>query len=255
VTGPTGVLRMSNTGVRTVTVSSAGINAADTATVGAGLQISSSGSLGAAQHGGVDVTITSSAPSVVRVSPNATTGGTASIAVPVANNFTGFNFVIQGMEGASGTAVLTVSAPGFTSTTITVTVEPAAIEIVSLSTSMASTAPDDITWYVQIGIPNATATALSAVQKVRAGSPGVTITLTNSNATVARLASDEPVAVGQTVTKPIVPGLYYTRALLAGTSYGIRFDPLAAGTTVVSASGPAGVIQTNGAVHTVTVTP
>ena len=255
VAGPTGVLTMSASGVRTVTVSTPAIQSTNTATVGAGLQIAHSGFLGASQHGGVNVTLTSSAPSVVRVSPNATTAGSTTLNIPLANGTTGFSFEIQGVEGARGTAVVTLSAPGFTSTTITVTVDQAAIEIVALSSSIGANAASETTWYVQIGLANAAGSALQSVQSVRAGSPGMVITLTNSNQTVARLASDEPAAVGQTVTKPIRAGTYYTQALVGGTSYGLTFDPLAAGTTTVSATGPAGVAQTDQAVRTVVVNP
>ena len=47
----------------------------------------------------------------------------------------------------------------------------------------------------------------------------------------------------------------YTQAAVGGTSYGLTFDPLAAGTTTVSATGPAGVVQTGQAVRTVVVNP
>jgi uncharacterized repeat protein (TIGR01451 family) len=249
-----GVLTMSATGNRTVTVNTPGISATAATTVGAGLQLAQSGALGAPQHGGVNVTITSSAPSVVRVAPDASTAGTTTISIPVANNSTGFSYVLQGVEGATGTAVVTMSAPGFTSATTTVTVETPAIEIQSLATSIGAGAADDTTWYVQIGIPNSGGTALQSIQNVRAGSPGVVITLTNSNAAAARLRSDEPAATGQTVSKPIKAGIYYTTALVTGTSYGLTFDPLAAGTTTVTATAP-GVLQTTGAVRTVVVNP
>jgi hypothetical protein len=151
--------------------------------------------------------------------------------------------------------VVTLSAPGFTSTTVTVTVDEAAIEIIGLPASIGANAASDTVWYVQIGLANASGSALQSVQYVRAGSPGMVITLTNSNPTAARLASDEPAAVGQTVTKPIHVGVYYTQAAVGGTSYGLTFDPLAAGTTTVSATGPAGVVQTGQAVRTVVVNP
>jgi hypothetical protein len=72
---------------------------------------------------------------------------------------------------------------------------------------------------------------------------------------IARLKSDQPVATAQSVTKPIQPGIYYTQAILAGTSYGLAFDPLAAGTTTVTATGPLGVISTAQASRTVIITP
>ncbi len=257
VTGPPGVPTMTTTGVRTVTVTTPGMTAPAVETIGAGLQVPVTASLGATQHGGVGVTIASSAPSVVLVSPNATTAGTSSIVVPVANGSTQVPFVIQGVENASATAIVTLSAPGFTSTTISVTITPAGIEIQGLSPSIGAQSADDTVWYVQVGIPNALQTGIATVQNVRAGGPAfiINLSLTPVEVPIARLKSDEPVATAQSVTKPIQPGIYYTRAILAGTSYGLAFDPLAAGTTTVTATGPLGVISTAQASRTVVITP
>ena len=150
--------------------------------------------LGASQHGGVDVTITSSAPSVVRVSPNSTTTGTASTVVHVANNQTSVPFVIHGLENVSATAVVTLSAPGFTSTTMSVTVTPSSVEILNLPASISAGAADDTDMYVQVGIthPSYNNSQLWQVQNVRAGSPGFVVTLTVDNPARARLRSDEP---------------------------------------------------------------
>ncbi len=253
--GPGGVLTMTSTGRRTVTVATPGISTTATATVGAGLQTNTGASLGAPQHGGVTVTISSSAPSVVQVAASATAAGSGSLAIPVANGTTGFGYYIQGVEGATGTAVITISAPGFTSATTTVTVVAPAVEIQGLPASTTAAAADAAGWYVQIGIPDSTGTYLTHVQNVRAGSPGIVITLSNGNAAVAQLRSDEPAAVGQTVTKPIVAGRYYTGAVTGSTSYGLAFDPLAAGTTTVTATPPPGIGQTSSAVRTVVVNP
>jgi hypothetical protein len=79
------------------------------------------------------------------------------------------------------------------------------------------------------------------------------VTLTNSNAAVAQLGSDELAAGGQTVTKSILPGFYYTQAVPLGTPYGLVFDPLTAGVTTVTATGPFNVISTSQAHKTVVV--
>jgi hypothetical protein len=254
VTGPAGVVTMSSTGVRPVTVSTPGIQANAAVAVGAGLQSAQAAFLGASGHGGLDVTITSSAPSVVQVAPDGTTAGSASIDVPVANGQTYVPFVIHGVEGGTGTATVTLSAPGFTSASIAVTVEAGAIEIVSLYGPFSASDPDQVTWYVQTGLPSSNGTTLREVQTVRGGSRGVTVTLTNTNAAAAQLGSDEPVATGQTVTKPINPGYYYPTAVLPGTWYGLRFEILGAGTTTVAASAP-GMLQTTGASRTIVINP
>jgi hypothetical protein len=247
---------MTATGTRTVTVSSPAIVPSVAAvTVGSGLELSTFALLGASQHGGVTVTIASSAPSVVVVSPDSVTAGSATIGVPIANNGTFVPFVIQGLEGAAGTATVTLSAPGFTSTTITVTVTPSAIEIIGLPTSISAGSANAVNWYVQVGLPDGQGTGLTTVQNVRAGSPGFVVTLTNSTAAAAQLGSDQPVALGQTVTKPILPGFYYTQAVPFGTQYGLVFDPLAPGTTTVTATGTFNVITTSQASRMIVITP
>ena len=112
-----------------------------------------------------------------------------------------------------------------------------------------------VSWYVQVGLPSGNGSGLIEVQNVRAGSPGFVVTLTNSTAGVAQLGSDEPVVLGQTVTKPIQPGFYYTQAIPFSTQYGLFFDPLAPGTTTVTATGPLNVITTSQAIRTVVITP
>jgi uncharacterized repeat protein (TIGR01451 family) len=255
-TGPAGVLTMTTTGTRNVTVSTPAIvPSAATLTVGSGLQLGAFAVLGASQHGGVTMTVTSSAPSVVRVSPDSVTPGATTIGVPIANGTTFVPFVIQGLEGTSGTATVTLSAQGFTSTTIAVTVTASAIEIINLPTSISAESPNVVSWYVQVGLPSGNGSGLIEVQNVRAGSPGFVVTLTNSTAGVAQLGSDEPVVLGQTVTKPIQPGFYYTQAIPFSTQYGLFFDPLAPGTTTVTATGPLNVITTSQAIRTVVISP
>jgi flagellar basal body-associated protein FliL len=257
VTAP-GALTMTSTGVRPVTVTTPAISVAATATIGAGLMDSLGATLGATQHGGVDVTITSSAPSVFLVSPNTTSTGTASTVVHVANGLTSVPFVIHGMENVSATAVVTLSAPGFTSTTMSVTVTPSSVEILNLSPTISAGAADDSDIYVQVGIthPSYNNSQLWQVQNVRAGSPGFVVTMTVDNPAMAQLRSDEPPATGQTVTKPIRPGIYYTqRVIQSGTTYGLAFDPLAQGTVVVTATGPPGTQPLDTSQRSVVINP
>ena len=81
-------------------------------TVGAGLQENANASLGASNHGGLNVVIKSTNPAVALVSPNYSTAGTDSIVVPVADGSTGVPYYVQGMEGAADTVVaLRVNLP------------------------------------------------------------------------------------------------------------------------------------------------
>jgi hypothetical protein len=69
----------------TVTVTAPALTLNAITNVGAGLQVGASGSLNAAQHGGIDLVIRSSNPALVRVSASATVAATDSIIVPLAN--------------------------------------------------------------------------------------------------------------------------------------------------------------------------
>ncbi len=255
-TGPAGVLTMTTTGVRPVTISGPTISVQSAVTVGAGLQLSTFAILGASEHGGVDVTITSSQPSRVLVSRDASTVGTASATVTVPNGQTFVTYYIHALESVTGSANVTISAPGFTGGSHAVDVVPSGIEIVNLNTATTTLSADDTGWYVQVGLPCEGNTQLCTVQNLRPGGPlfVVSLALAPAQTPIAQLRSDQPVATGQTVTKPIQPGIYHTQAIVGGSSYGLTFDPLAGGQTSVTATGPAGVLtMTTTGVRPVTI--
>ncbi len=196
VTAP-GAVTMTSTGVRQVQVTSPVINAGGTVTVGAGLMDGAFASLSAAQHGGVDVTITAAA-GPVRVSRTATEVGTQSITVHLNNGQTSISYYVHGLENTTGSSTITLSAERFTSDSHTVDVVQPGVEILNLSGSYSNLSADDTDVYVQVGIthPTYNNAQLWQVQNVRAGSAGFEVTLTNSNVNVARLRSDEPAATG-----------------------------------------------------------
>jgi hypothetical protein len=253
-TGPAGVRTMTATGIRTVEVATPRILVSSAETVGAGLQVPIFATLNGAQHGGVSVLITTSAPGLILVSPDVTTTGQTSFSVPVADNTTAVPFVIQALENVTGTAIVSLTTEGFITATITVTVTQSAIEILGLPVQIAAGAPEETFWYVQTGLAHPFSGGLMLVQTVRAGSPGFVVTLSANNS-LARLRSDEPEAIGQTVAKPIAPGSYFTQSVPPAGGFGLGFEALAAGTVVVSATGPAGVIATEQASRTVIITP
>ena len=241
----------------TVTVNQqAGITMPGAIAVGASLAVSTGVTLGSAQHGGVTVTIQSDTPSRVLVAPDSTTAGTASITINVPDNQSFVPYYVHGLEAVTGTANVTVSAPNFAGGSHAVDVVPSGIEIVSLNTETTTLSTDDTDWYVQVGLPCAGNTHLCTVQNVRSGGPAfvVSLALAPAQTPIAQLRSDQPVATGQTVTKPIQPGIYYTQAIVGVSSYGLTFDPLAGGQTSVTATGPAGVLtMTTTGVRPVTI--
>ena len=82
----------------------------------------------ASEHGGVDVTITSSQPSRVLVSRDASTVGTASATVTVPNGRTFVAYYVHGLEAVAGSANVTVSAPNFAGGAHAADVVPIGIE-------------------------------------------------------------------------------------------------------------------------------
>jgi hypothetical protein len=225
-------------------------------TVGAGLQVLCCRVfLGApAPSGGLNIQLQSSNPSTLLLAPDAATAGSGVLTLTVAAGNTISNFVvIQGLETAMAlpaTVTLTATAPGFTDGTATATVVQPALDIASLATSLAATAPDD-PFTVRVGLSNTpTNSSLIALQAVRIGGPTLTATVSNSTATVGQLTTSN--GSGQSGTVQITPGQQQSPSAVA--TGGIAFDPLAAGSTAVGATIPH-FIATNAATVGVTVTP
>ena len=185
---------MTTTGVRQVQVTSPVINAGATVTVGAGLMENASSSLSAAQHGGVDVTITAGTeaqPGPVRLSRTTTEVGTRSITVHLNNGQTSISSCVHGLENTTGSSTITLTADRFTSDSHTVDVVQPALEIQNLNGSMNTLSGPDTDVYARVGIthPSYNNAQLWQVQNVRPGGPAFEVTLTNSNVNVARLRS------------------------------------------------------------------
>ena len=62
--------------------------------MGSGLQIGASGNLGASNHGGTTVTLTSGDPNLL-LAPDANTVGSSTLNVFVPNNQTGFSYEVR----------------------------------------------------------------------------------------------------------------------------------------------------------------
>jgi hypothetical protein len=228
-----------------VTVSAPGISVG-ARTVGAGLQESTSFGLGASAHGGVTVTVTSSDPSTLLVSPNVSTPGTPSFQVNVADGSTGVGFYVQGVEGTTGAATVTVTAAGFLDGTATETVAQPGLILAGLPTSLASGASNSA-FYAYVGVP--TGQSVNA-QNVRAGGSAITVTAASSNTAAAVIVDSS--GSGPSRTAVILPGLYYTPGSIAAG--GFALDPLAAGQTTVNVTAPGHITQPLGT-QGVTITP
>lgn len=199
-------------------------------TVGSGLQVAGPYTvLGAAQHGGLSVTMASTNPSVFTVSPNASTPGTPSIDVPVANGQTIASFVIHGIDGQTGSGYVRMSAPGFTTDSVLINAVAPAFDVIGLNVSTTSFSPDD-PFYVRLGIPVASGAFLTQTQARSAGASPLTVDIASGNTAVGDLLtlpdSASPVSV------QILPGQANTPTSVAAG--GVAFVPISAGTTGVT---------------------
>jgi len=185
------------------------------------------------------------------VSPNGTTAGTAFFDTFVPSGSTTVSYYVQGVEGTTGTVTITGSAPGFVDGTGTVQVVPSGLEVINLAATIGATAAND-PFQVRVGIPNASGTALSLAQSVRAGGGDLLVTVTNSNDRAGQLYTRSGGAQSRGVL--IREGSSVSAATLDGG--GIEFDPLetGGGDTTVEAASP-GLLTTLAGRVLVTVTP
>lgn len=236
-------------GTRTITISQPGITlSVFSAQVGSGLQDAVNVTLGASNHGGTTVTLTSSDPSILRVSKAVDSASAASIQVVIPNGQTNYTFYVHGMEGVTGTPTITATASGFTNGTTSEEVVVPAIELQGGGTYTAGAA--DALTYAQIGIRNGQNTALQRAQNVRAGSPSpVTVTFVSSTPAVGTMVNQAQGA-GTPRTAVIAPGFYYTPTSVA--TGGVFFRPLTVGQTNLSVTAP-GFTPMGNATRTATV--
>jgi hypothetical protein len=221
-------------------------------TVGSGLQPQSQayGFLSAPNHGGVNVTIQSSAPGVAALAPDNNTVGTGSVIVSVPDGQQYFYYTVQGVEDTTGTATLTATASGFTDGTAPVNVVQPAVSVFGLPTSTAAGA-DSTQFYAAVGWPTAGDQYLAEYQDVRPGSGPLTVTFTSSAPAIGELLTSA--ASGASVTVEIAVGSYNSPTTVA--TGGAAFKPLTAGTTVVTGAATGFITTSVEGNRTVTVNP
>lgn len=222
---------------QTVTVTTPAINPSGTTTVGAGLQVQQNGFLGGSFHFGKTVTITSADPAKLLVALNDSTPGAASITVNVPDRATTVSYWVQGVEAQFGNVAVTLSAPGFTSGTVTDSVAQPMVEITSvLGSATAGTA--DRSFSVRVGLPNSPTapTSIQQLQSVRWNSATPTpLTVNLSSATPASvLLVTQTVNGAATATVNIAPkSSTSANTVLTG---GVAWRPVATGTSNISAT-------------------
>lgn len=212
--------------VVTVTLPRIRINggfAAVTDRVGKDLQASFQAGLEVAPASPVNITVTSSNPSVVVVSASETGGGTSSAQRSFANT-SNQSFWIHGLQ-AGASADVTLSAPGYESATIAVTVDPSGfVTNTSDINRAAGTTPVPIVlWAARL---NPASLVCAELQEIRGGLTQ-SVSLGNSVPAVGSL-SDNPLFVE--------PRADNNESEAART----LFAPLTPGTTAIEVIAPAG---------------
>ncbi len=180
-------------------------------------------SLPVAPPSGETVTVTSNSPNLLTISKDPTVAGVATLTFP---NTTGSGIGTIYLQGVgAGTATLTISAPGYTSGTDTITVYPSGITYYYYYgnndfSGVTTDGPRQITIYPSTLDP----TSLTPNSSGLALAPGVTavVPLTSSNTSVGTIAMS-PLTLG--------PG---------DTQVSTNFQAVGAGSTVLTVGVPAG---------------
>jgi len=215
--------------------------------VGSGLQRVASFFLGASNHGGVTVTLTSGDPGRLLLAPNNSSAGTDTLRLFFPPNTTGGNFYMHAV-GDTGAVTVRAEAPGFSSGTMSVGIEQPAIELTSITSGLTTVSPDDV-FRVIVGLRNAAGTGLREQQQVRFGESPLLVTVQSDSPSVAQLVTSAgTVAASGTVS--IQPGASQSSSTLAAGGIAVR--PTGVGTTLLRATAPE-VFSTTGATRSVTV--
>jgi hypothetical protein len=204
----------------TATVTAPPINVQTTTiTTGQTLEVSTYAYLSQTPPSAVSLTITSSDPTIATLSTSPTTAGTTALNFPGLTSTSALTYYIQGHN--LGTVTLTLAAAGFSNATVNVTVDPSGFVIYTpgnFNTTTFSTATS-VTILPAILTPGTLTVLGYGTLSPGAGSPQVTVTSGTTS-------------VG-TVTSPVT--------FSAGASSGtFSFQPVSAGTSILSIAQPAG---------------
>lgn len=179
-----------------------------------------------APPGGTRVTLVSADPTKILIAPDAQSVGSASLVVVVPAGARSARYTLNALEGTSGARVyIRGSIAGYLTDSAATTVVPSVVQFAQ-----------------QLFFPT-TATPMTAIigfasafgvtpQPIRPGGQTVTLTVSNSVATVARLLT----AAGPTqqTTVVIIPGQSASPLMSSPSAPGVQFQPLAPGQTILS---------------------
>ncbi len=202
----------------TATVTANPINAGGPVTTGVFLETTASFSLSQAPPVPTTVTVTCDTPLVATISTGATIFGSATTTFPNVTAAQGFTIYVQGQK--TGTATLTISATGYTSATIAVTVDPSGFVFYSPGNFSTTTFSTPTSIVIRPAILNPGSLTLLNYAQLNPGISTVSVPLTSGTP-----------SVGSITTSPLV--------FSAGdTTESSSFQPLAAGTTALALGTP-----------------
>jgi hypothetical protein len=194
----------------------------------------------------VTVKVKSSNPSILQLAANSTTPGADSILIVVPNGSSSVSYYVQGVEGATGSPTVTVSAAGFTDGSATMTIVTPGVVLGGLSSTSTVGAADD-PFYAWIGYPSGNSVNSQAI---RPGGVPVTVTFNTTNTSVG-LLTDGSIS-GSTVTAIIPVGDDNSPTSVAAG--GVAHDPVGVGTaTITAVSGS--LVMPAAATQVVTINP
>jgi hypothetical protein len=227
IVAPAGFSTPTNQREIAMTVTAPNFGGTTTARVGEDLQESASISLSVAPPGPVNITITSGNPAVAVVSTNGTVLGGTSVSINGVSATTGNTYFIQATGTAGQTTDLTITAPGYNTRTVPVTIDPSGfVEINQNATFSTTTFSTNTALIIRSARLTAGTLTYASQQAVRPGGLGLTlpvaVSVTSSN-TSAGVITTSPISFGANVQQ-----------------VSTAFDPLTAGTTTVSIVPPAG---------------
>jgi hypothetical protein len=226
VTPPGGFEASSNFRQIAATVTAPAINgfAGNAARVGEDMQDAVSINLAVAPPSPVDITITLASGTIARISDVGTVLGGTTVVLPGVANASARTVFLQGL--LQGTTQVTVSAPGYATSTQTITVDPSGFII--NSPGGINTTAGGANSNIQITASRLLPGTLNWQENeaVRAGLT-VQVAVTSSN-TAAGVITVSPLAFGSNVG-----------------SINTQFDPLAAGTSTITVVTPAGFDSSN----------
>lgn len=245
VVTPAGFTRLLENASLGATVAVPGIALMDECAIGNNLQIQSAIGLGEpAPEPGIDVEITSSDPSKLRLAKSADEAGEASISVHIPGGGVSAKFFLQAFA-ESGKTTYTAIAPGYQPRTAPVIFVPSGVVIMNRPYG-----PPDEAELLRPHAKSVTGeifTSLSNGKKLELGIWTVAldpVTLRAADITVQPLRAGKPLKVSVESSHPEIGKVISPVTIAPGTEFGAtEFTPLGVGTTVLSVVLPTGLTK------------